>query len=571
VRNNKYSYDLWLIYINSRLKLEDQLSAFSDAISTVCQLGPTSEKEQKDQSSIILDLYLHMVNTLCMSGSTEAAISRVFKFSSDELLTTILPSLVVPDRCIFWVSSIYLSTYGKLPEGILEQFQLDKDLCFDIDWPSVNLRTGDRMSVLGLFEHAFIDIGFTEMDPNSPKTDGKYLKELHFLAISHVNCMAAVQGLNAATDLLVKYKEVFPNCVELALILARLGDHATHTYNSNQGVFSNGFETVMSDWRSQAQGLQCIWNQYAEHFLASKRFDLARDLLSRWYGETKLEAFADAKSGSNDSTPQEEQLFGLLNLCLYELMQDDLVAAHLAVDKALKLADQKFYRHCLREFVIVHLLKESLVNQRDISGQVVLDLIGFYLRDARTRPIRKVLSRKFYEDIKKTRTRQLLDEWLGPVSGDYSWINSILKMCYGESLIPEKSGIKELANLVESVTQISPANYRFVLSVCRFVIKNFEYDDIGTVSVRFWSGSVLVNSIFQSVPVAPEPVWVEGAEVLVKLKLFEISNRFLEQAVSFYPFSLRLWQLFLSLSKTMNEKGERIVEAAKKRGIELSA
>jgi hypothetical protein len=559
------------MYINSRLKLDDQLRAFSDALTTMCQLEPTSEKEQKDQSSIILDLYLHMVNTLCMSGSTEVAVSRVFKFSSDAQLTTILSSLVVPDRCIFWVSSIYLSIYRKLPEWILEQFQLDKDLYFDIDWPSVNLRTGDEMRVLGLFEHAFIDIGFTEMDPNSPKTDGKYLKELHFLAISHVKCMTVVQGLNAATDLLFKYKKVFPNCVELALILSRLGDHATCTHNSNQGGFSNGFETVLSDWRSQPQGLQCIWNQYAEHFLASKRFDLARDLLNRWYGETKLEAFTDAKSGSNDSIPQEEQLFGLLNLCLYQLMQDGLVAAHLAIDRALKLADQKFYRHCLREFVIVQLLKESLVNRRDISRQVVLDLIGFYLRDARTHHIRKVLSRKFYEDIKKTRTRQLLDEWLGPVSDDYSLINSILEMCYGESLIPEMSGIKELVNLVESVAQISPANYRFVLSVCRFVIKKFECDDIGTVSIRFWTGSVLVNSIFQSVPVAPEPVWVEGAEVLVKLKLFEISNRFLEQAVAFYPFSLKLWQLFLCLSKRMNENGDRIVEAAKRRGIELSA
>lgn len=571
MHNNKYSYDLWLMHINSRLKLEDQLSAFSDALTIMCQLGPTSEKEGKDQSSIILDLYLHMVNTLCMSGSTEMAISRVFNFSSDELLTTILSSLIVPDKCIFWVTSIYLSTYGKLPEGILEQFQLDKDLYFVIDWPSVNLRTNDKIRVLGLFDHAFIDIGFAEMDPDSPKTDGKYLKELHFLAISHVKCMAAVRGLNGATDLLVKYKKIFPNCVELALILTRLGDHATCTYNSNQGVVSNGFETVFSDWRSQSQGFQCMCNQYVEHFLASKRFDLARDLLNHWYGETRLEAFVDGMSGSNDSIPEKEQLFGLLNMCLYQLMQDDLVAAHLAVDKALRLADQKFYQHCLKEHVIIHLLKESLVNQRNISSHVVLDLIEFYLRDARTRPVRKVLSRKFYQDIKKTRTRQLLDEWLGPVSDDYSLINSVLEMCYGESLIPEKSGIKELVNLVESVTQISPANYRFALSVCRFVIKIFEFDDIGTMSIRFWTGSVLVNSIFQSVPVAPEPVWIEGAEVLIKLKLFEISNRFLEHAVSVYPFSLKLWQSYLSISKRMNENGDRIVEAAKKRGIELSA
>ncbi|KAJ1688631.1 hypothetical protein LUZ63_012786 [Rhynchospora breviuscula] len=569
VYHNKYSYDLWLMYINSRIKLEDQLNAFTNAITTMCQLGPTLEKEKKDQSSIILDLYLRMVNTLCMSGCTEMAISRVFKFSSDELLTTILSTLVVPDKCIFWVTSIYLSIYGQLPVGILEQLELEKDLNLVIDWPSVNLRTDDEVRVSGLFNHAFIDIGLIELDPNSPKTEGKYLKELYFLAISHVKCMTAVQGLNGATTLLVKYKEIFPTCVELALILARLGEKPT--YDSNQVVVSNGFEVAISHWPKQSEGLQCIWNQYAEHLLASKRFDLARDLLSRWYGDIKLEAFIDTTSESHDSIPRKEHLFRLLNLCLYQLLQDDLSAAHLTVDKALKLADQEFYKHCLTEHVTVHLLKESLINKRDVSSQVILHLIGSYLKDAHTRPFRKVLSRKYYQDIKKIRTRRLLDEWLGPVSDDYSLINSILEMCYGELLIPEKSGMKELVNLVESVTQISPANYRFALLVCRFAMKNFGFDDISTMSLRFWAGSILVNSIFRSVPVVPEPVWVEGAEVLVNLKLFEMSNRFLEQAVSVYPFSLKLWHLYLSHSRGMNENGDRIVEAARNRGIELLA
>lgn len=558
MHNNKYSYDLWLMYINSRLKLEDQLSAFTDALTSMCQLGPTSDKEKKDLSSVILDLYLHMVNTLCMSGNTEMAISRVFKSSSDELLTAILSSLIVPDKCIFWVSSIYLSTYGRLPEGILEQLQLDKDLySVVIDWPSVSLTTNDAFRVLRLFNFAIINTGLTELCLNTPKTDGEYLKEIHFLALSHLKCKAAIRGgPNGATDLLVKYKEMFPNCVEFALISARLGE--------------NGFEVAISDWPRQFEGFQCIWNQYAQHLLASKRFDVARHLLNRWYGDAKLESFIDTKSESNDSIPRKEQLFGLLNLCLYQLIQDDLPAAHCSVDKALKLTDKELYMHCVKEHVIVYLLKESLVNQTDISSQVVLDLIRVYLKDARTRPARKILSRKFYQDIKETRTRQLLDEWLGPVSDDYSLINSILEMCYGEMLIPENSGIKELVNLVESVTQISPANYRFALSVCRFVIRRFGFDDIGTMSVKFWTGSVLVNSIFQSVPVAPEPVWVEGAEVLVNLNLFEISNRFFEHAVSVYPFSLKLWQSYLYLSKRMNESGDRIVEAAKKRGIELS-
>ncbi|KAJ4772224.1 zinc finger C3H1 domain protein [Rhynchospora pubera] len=569
VYHNKYSYDLWLMYINSRIKLEDQLNAFTNAITTMCQLGPTLEKEKKDQSSIILDLYLRMVNTLCMSGCTEMAISRVFKFSSDELLTAILSTLVVPDKCIFWVTSIYLSIYGQLPVGILEQLELEKDLNLVIDWPSVNLRTDDEVRVSGLFNHACIDIGLIELDPNSPKTDGKYLKELHFVAISHVKCMAAVQGLNGATNLLVKYKEIFPTCVELALILARLEEKPT--YDSNQVVVSNGFEVAISHWPRQSEGLQCIWNQYAEHLLASKKFDLARDLLSRWYGESKLEAFIDTTSESHDSIPRKEHLFGLLNLCLYQLLQDDLSAAHLIVDKALKLADQEFYKHCLTEHVTVHLLKESLVNKRDVSSQVILHLIGSYLKDAHTSPFRKVLSRKYYQDIKKIRTRRLLDEWLGPVSDDYSLINSILEMCYGKLFIPEKSGIKELVNLVESVTQISPANYRFALSVCRFAMKNFGFDDTSTMSIRLWAGSILVNSIFRSVPVAPEPVWVEGAEVLVDLKLFEMSNRFLEQAVSVYPFSLKLWHLYLSRFRGTNEMGDRIVEAARSRGIELLA
>jgi hypothetical protein len=90
------------------------------------------------------------------------------------------------------------------------------------------------------------------------------------------------------------------------------------------------------------------------------------------------------------------------------------------------------------------------------------------------------------------------------------------------------------------------------------------------MGTRFWASSVLINAIFCAVPVAPESVWIEGANLLEKLQASEMVKRFHQQATSVYPFSFKLWHAYLTACKASGSNTESIAEAARQRGIELN-
>jgi len=62
---------------------------------------------------------------------------------------------------------------------------------------------------------------------------------------------------------------------------------------------------------------------------------------------------------------------------------------------------------------------------------------------------------------------------------------------------------------------------------------------------KFWASSLLINSIFQAVPVAPEHVWLEAADAMRDLENFgyfsevpsasSISLSLLHQVVAILP------------------------------------
>ncbi|PQM42446.1 zinc finger C3H1 domain-containing protein isoform X2 [Prunus yedoensis var. nudiflora] len=92
--------------------------------------------------------------------------------------------------------------------------------------------------------------------------------------------------------------------------------------------------------------------------------------------------------------------------------------------------------------------------------------------------------------------------------------------------------------------------------------------DVTSLSALFWASSNLVSAIFHAVPIPPEYLWVEAAEVL-GASVEPISERFYKRALSVYPFSVKLWKSYSILSMMTTGNTNTVVEAAKEKGIEL--
>ncbi|XP_010922378.1 uncharacterized protein [Elaeis guineensis] len=589
VQHSECSYELWLLYINSRVQLDGRLNAYHDALSIFCHRTVTCHEETKYKSACILDIFLQMIDFLCMSGNLEKAIWKIYElptasseYSGDTLLSDIPSYLVVSDKCIFWICCIYLVIYRKLPQAVTQQFEFEKDLPFRIQWPSAHLTTDRKERVRELVRFA-VDKMTSDIDENSQKRDRTALRALHCFAISHIRCVAALDGLHCCADLLVKYMKLYPTCIELVLMSARMKE------NFSADVVLIGFEEVVSNWPKEVPGIQCLWNQYVEHAIAHGRIELAEQLITCWFqcfwevkdppcrnlegrddGLCSLSALpSHVESKGAGHANLEDDIYGYLNLSLYRMFRKDLAEARVAVDEALKLASPEYFEHCVREHAALNLVIES-ESQKKGSSEVILDLLSGYLGASCYLRKSEPLSRRYYRTIRKPRIRQLMDGILGPASLDFSLVNSVLEVCYGPSLIPEwVNEPKDLVDFVESLMEIAPANYQLALVVYRFIAKSFRGTDLASDGIIFWASTVLINSIIQAVPVAPETIWLEAANLLQNAETWGISKRFHEHAISVYPFSTKLWQSYVNLFKTSGN-ADAIVEAARERGVELS-
>ncbi|XP_040385183.1 uncharacterized protein LOC102700851 isoform X2 [Oryza brachyantha] len=592
VQHNVCCYELWLMYINSRLRFDDRLDAYNDALSMLCQRTANTDMELKDRSAFVLDIFLQMVYFLCMSGNVDKAISRIYGIlptatpdcSGDKLLADVISCLTISDRCIFWISCLYVSIYRKLPEEIIDQLEFLKDLPDALVWSPIELTVGNRSQILVLLNYAARKIA-VDINETVENGDPSYLKLSQFLTVNHISCLAALEGFQSCANLLVKYMEEYPMCPHILVFSARLDKK----YGSCPGL--KGFEELLLGWPKEVQGSQYLWNQYAEHALADN-VELAEKVLTQWFEECGKESGmqSDRDTGAveinneefvrpsvssiqevgSGTSRSEDHIFWLLNLSLYRMLENNLQEAKVAVDKALKLAHGESYEHCIREHTAIHTL-EKTSSSSDIQAQSTFSLISGYLVDQRNLPMKDLLSRRFMKNVKKHRLRKLIDDIIGPTSADSSLINAVLEVCYGPSLLPEKIvEVKNLVDFVESVMEVLPANYRLALAVGKFVVKHCSSPDPTSIGTRFWASSVLINAIFRAVPVAPESVWLEGASLLEKLQAAETVKRFYQQATSVYPFSFKLWHAYLNSCKTSGNSTDSIAEAARQRGIELN-
>ncbi|GFZ14886.1 hypothetical protein Acr_24g0010760 [Actinidia rufa] len=593
VEHNEGSYELWLMYINSRIQLKDRLVAYDNALLALCRHASAADCDTVHASACILDLFLQLVNCLCISGNADKAIEKIngiFPFTKNSdgphplLLSSILPCLTLYEKCIFWLSCVYILVYRKLPNAIVQQFECEKEIS-EMEWPSVHLTGDAKQQAVKLIEMA-VDSLALYIYSQSLESEST-LKAAHVFAVNHIRCIAVLEGLECSRSLLAKYTKLYPSCLELVLMLGRMWED---DFVDSSFV---GFKEALSNWPEDVPGVQCIWNQYAECVLQNGKYDFAKELMNQWFHsvwevqhsrceEDSLEeenshsvCSLDLASGFNldawvSNSSEIDAVFGLLNLSLYKLLQNDLSEARLAIDRALKAAAAENYKHCVREHAMFLLSNDSHFKEGTSSG--ILSILKGYLVDPRAFPTCQPLSRKFIQSIKKPRVRQLVSNIWSVVSSDFSIINLVLGVCFGPSLLPQTfSKLKDLVDFVEAIMEILPSNYQLAMSICKLLGKCSNPTDVTNASVSFWASSLLVNALFQAVPVAAEYVWVEAAGVLHNLtEIQSISGSFHRRALSVYPFSLGLWKSYLNLSRITGNTGS-VIEAARERGIKLES
>ncbi|GAV76080.1 zf-C3H1 domain-containing protein [Cephalotus follicularis] len=591
VKSNERSYGLWLMCINSRIRLDDRLATYDAALMALCRHSSVSNSFEMHSSACILDLFLQMMDCLCMSGNVGKALQRIYgllpsAMSSDEshspLLSDILTCLTISDKYIFWICCVYLVIYRKLPDAIAKGFECEKEL-LSIEWTSVPLVDDEKKRAIKLVEFA-VDSVQACVNEGLHKSEINLKLAQHF-ALCHIRCMVALDGLECFRNMLDKYIKLFPSCLELILISARAQKH-----DCEDSSFL-GFEEALSHWPKEVPGIQCIWNQYAEYALQNGRPEFAKELLVLWFrsvwkvkypqyeflGATNVDishgSFESALTSSVDHSVshlnQMDLMFGLINLSLHKLLQNEHIEAQLAIDRALKFAAPENFKHCMREHAIfLHNDELQLKGEASLSWQ--LKILNGYVNDARAFPVSVPLTRHFMDNIEKPRVCQLITNLLSPISSDYSLVNSVLEVWYGPSLLPQKfSKPKDLVDFVEAILDIVPSNYPLAFSVCKLLSRDYSSGDVSSASILFWASSTLVNAIFHAIPIAPEYAWVEAAGILGNTTGMEaISVRFYKRALSIYPFSVKLWKCFYNLSNTTGDMNS-VVEAAREKGIDI--
>ncbi|XP_030512546.1 uncharacterized protein LOC115726702 isoform X2 [Rhodamnia argentea] len=583
VKHNQGSYELWLMYINSRSKLEDRLHAYEDALLALCHHSSASNGHA---STRILDLFLQMVNCFCLCGRVDKAIEMICETlpsaeNSDErltlLLSNILSRLTIADKCIFWICCVYLVIYRKLPDAIVQQFECEKELHL-IDWPSAHLGEDDRQRAFDLVDFA-IRCDITEA---SLADDANIRLAQHF-AVNHFRCAVVLNGLNCDRYLLQRFETMYPTSLELLLLSARAGE-------CDFEDFSSGFENALNKWPREAPGFHCIWNQFAEYALQNGRHDLAKDIMDRWFLSAWQvryphdEGVAEMDQDNSCSSPivasqadshaaassysRMDEIFGFLNLSLLKLLQNQLAEARVAIDKALHVATSENYKLCVREHAKFLLMDGTVAKEgAQISG--ILDYMSVYINDPRAFPITETLPRKFIGDIKRIRVQQLIKNILCPVSSNFSLVNLVLEAWCGPSLLPQEFDKPDhLVDFVEAMLEISPSNYPLAVSVCKLIKRDLKSSAVTSASLLFWASSVLLSTISHAVPVAPEYAWVEAAAVLVNISGIDaILDGFYKRALSVYPFSVKLWNSFL-ISMKSEKDASSVLRAAEEKGIE---
>lgn len=573
------------MYINSQTQLDDRLITYNSALSALSCHNTDSDRDGMHASACILDLFLQMLDCLCMSGNVDKAIQKISELftadtNSDEapvLLSNIHSCLKISDKCIFWISCVYLVIYRKLPDAIAQQFECEKQLS-EIEWPSIRLLYEEKQRAVKLMEKGVYSID-SLMKTELLKSDIN-LRSAHFFAVNHIKCMAALDSLECCRHLLDKYLGLYPSCLEFVLISIR-----ARKQDFGDLRFS-GFEEILRNWPKEVPGIQCIWNQYAQCAVQNGGYECGKELMDRWFHSVRevynlqngilpgmdsesIELASDSILETLSSLNPIDVMFGFLNLSFYKLLQNDRLGAHVAVEKALKAAIPEYFKYCIGEHAMFFLTGDSQLKENaSVSG--MMNILERYIGNSLAFSVPEPLPRKFINHIKKPKVRQLSSNIFCPVSRDFSLLNLVLEVWYGPTLVPELlKEPKHLVDFVEGILDLCPSNYALAMSVCKLLSSQNNSTDVTPTSLLFWASSNLVSAILHAVPIPPEHVWAEAAGILCNIRGVEvISQRFYRRALSVYPFSVKLWKSYQILHANIGFE-KSIVEEAKAKGIDL--
>jgi hypothetical protein len=543
---NPASYELWLLLINSRLKLGDCLDAYKLALQGLCSL---EEEDREEQSACILDLTLQMLNCMCIASQTVLLNGWVDELVNHEGSNRRLLAFLTPnDSCILWVGCAYAVAFGELPREFVQRFGCNQELPFDLNWDRRSeVQHGTGGPAIKLL-HAGMNclVGVAEQ------------RSQHALAVNYVQCLSLYRGLNQALMMAHQLWKRHPGCLELVLLVARLE-------GNKDGVAV--FEQAVRCWPQPRVGLQRLWNQYALHVLqwegkssalhvlyrcASRASALDSSALRELREDSKvrdsLESIAENdNSDGNFGSIGEDAVFAWLNLALFEVLSGERGHAQAAVERSLKAAvSREDVRHCWREMAALTLLSD-VGDLRQPSH--VLDLLDRCCIETSMHWKLTPLSSRLSKNISKRRLRSFIDFLLGPSPVDYSVVNSFVQQYIAKGL---KLGM-HTSRLVEGVLAVMPGNVEVVLPLCRPLLGH-NLSNTQEFAAAVWTISIVLSTLLQACPQAPEQDWVEVGKLLAHLGDKSSLQEFYQHALVVYPFSAVLRHSLLEVQQSQEAR-----------------
>ncbi|XP_024544864.1 uncharacterized protein LOC9644317 isoform X1 [Selaginella moellendorffii] len=542
VRLNKYSYDLWCLVLASRTSLGDLLESYDLAILSLCEGNRLNGDGQN--SACILDLVLKMFHTLAMSENDvlkwiDNLVTSEGTLNGWKSSSAVWKNLQASEACILWVCCAYFCAYGTLPGSVISRLGCKQELPLSLEWETPQVvNEGTRSRVVKMMKTATGSLAPAGSGDDLPK---------EVLAVNFIRFLVAFEDLEYASNYCQQAVQLHPCSVELVVLCANV--------QRLRGGCKSGlavFQSALSKWPSKRSGVQALWNQYAGHALEWEGEEGALVILQKCSTREARNGQTNGLTLSTGSKSVEDSTFSLVNIALLESLRGRSHEAQVALEKA--LSSTHAGTHCWLEFAAFKLSATGGRNFQDVFTSI-LDRCHM---QSRLSPKLTPLGRGFLKGIKKRRIRCFIDTLLGPAPSDYSFVNSLLRMCSGPELLPRDQP-EFSRHFGGGLLELFPSNSVLALAFC----KALNTSDGFSPAAAAWAGSLLVTSLRLSA--APERLWLEAGDWLQQVGLEDCCESFYRNALAAYPFSAGLWRRFIS--RAWNP--EAAAEAAKGAGLTL--
>lgn len=536
--NSQGSYELLLLYINSRTTLKNRLDAYNLALQ---QLTAKKLEDREEQSAWILDVVLQMLDCMCISGETLLLHSWAEDLADDgDNTSPLLGYLTAPDTCIMRVGCAYAIAYGHLPRQFLLHVGCKQQFPFELEWNRRSgVQEGSTRLVLKLMD------GGRRCQLVSAHQESRQV-----MAVNHVQCAAFYLGINQALVLGHELLALNPGCLEVVLLVARM---------EGEKRWMEVFEQALQNWPKGSAGLQRLWNQYTVQMLKSEGTNAALHVLYQCASQgmssgssdkgkiacSQLEYEVDAikqalevntkvfkKLDGSCVVVDQEAVFAWMNLALFYMLIGERPHAQIALNSSMKVAvNREDVRHCWKEIVAFNL--HGVVDTTKQVGRVY-DLLDRCCLETRNMCTLTPLASRLSRNISKRRVRFFIDSLLGPAPLDYTLLNCVLETTIGK----EPKLTKDIASVVEAMLDTLPGNVEVLLPFCRLLSDCLT--TTGDMAAAVWASSLLLSSLLQACPQAPEQDWIEAGHLLAKLQDKDSLLNFFHFALAVHPFSATL-------------------------------